>query len=77
MDHPRGGHDDYANVLAGAAADAVSRWEFPAVAPISILKVRSMAGGVPELQPLALVYRATDLTLVRRLRMSQESDKMP
>ncbi len=38
VDHPRGGHDDFANVLAVAAADAVSRRVIPAAAAIGILK---------------------------------------
>ena len=38
VDHPHGGHDDFANVLAVAAADAVSRRVIPAVAAIGILR---------------------------------------
>jgi hypothetical protein len=39
IDHPRGGHDDYANVLALAAVAATSRTEIPRVAPVSITRV--------------------------------------
>ncbi len=39
IDHPRGGNDDYANVIALAAAAATSRREIPRVGPVSLTRV--------------------------------------